>query len=291
MSCVNPILVIGGTGTVGRQVLSGLVATGAQVRAMVRNPDAARLPPQVEVIRGDLTLPETLGGCLDCIDTVFLVWTAPPSAIVPALEQIAKHARRIVFLSAPIKTAHPLFQQPNFLRAMFEQIERLIETSGLQWTFVRPGMFAANALSWWAPQIRAGDVVRWPYLAAPTAPVDERDIAAVAVRALCEDGHVGAEYVLTGPQSMSQFEQVSTIGRVIGRSLRVEEISPDEARRELLRIGPLPAVNMLLQAWAAAIGQPAHVTSTVAEITGAPAHTFLDWATNNAADFGSNYAP
>jgi uncharacterized protein YbjT (DUF2867 family) len=146
-------------------------------------------------------------------------------------------------------------------------------------------MFAANALSWWAPQIRAGDVVRWPHLSAPTAPIDERDIAAVAVRALCEDGHTGAEYVLTGPQSLSQFEQVSEIGRVIGRSLRIEEISPEEARRELLTIGPLPAVNMLLQAWAAAIGQPAHVTSTVLEITGARPHTFHDWASDNAAEF------
>ena len=48
---------------------------------------------------------------------------------------------------------------------------------------------------------------------------------------------------------------------------------------------PLPAVNMLLQGWAAAIGQAAHVTSTVAEITGAPPHTFLDWATDSAAEF------
>jgi len=118
-----------------------------------------------------------------------------------------------------------------------------------------------------------------------TAPIDERDIAAVAVRALCEDGHAGAEYVLTGPQSLSQFEQVSTIGRVIGRSLRIQEISPDEARRELLTIGPLPAINMLLQAWDAAKGQPAHVTSTVAEITGAPPKTFFDWVTDNASEF------
>jgi uncharacterized protein YbjT (DUF2867 family) len=282
---MNSILVIGGTGTVGRQVLARLVATGAQVRALVRNPSAAHLPSQVEVVRGDLTLPETLDGCLDGIDAVFLVWTAPAAAVPAALERIAKRARRIVLLSAPIKTEHPLFQQPNPLKALFEQIERLIETSGLQWTFLRPGMFAANALSWWAPQIRAGDVVRWPYLAAPTAPIDERDIAAVAVRALCEDGHAGAEYVLTGPQSLSQFEQVSTIGRVIGRSLRIEEITPDEARRELLTIGPLVAVNMLLDAWAAAIGQPAHITSTVAETTGAPPHTFFDWATDNAAEF------
>ncbi len=282
---MNHILVTGGTGTVGRQVVSRLAATGAQVRALVRNPGVARLPPQVEVVRGDLTLPETLDRCLDGIDTVFLVWTAPAGAVAPALERITKRARRIVYLSAPLKTPHPLFQQPNPLRAMFEQIERLIEASGVQWTFLRPGMFAANALSWWAPQIRAGDVVRWPHLAAPTAPIDERDIAAVAVRALSEDGHAGAEYVLTGPQSLSHFEQLSAIGRVIGRSLRIEEISPYEARRELLTIGPLVAVNMLLEAWAAAIGQPAHVTSSVAEITGAPSHTFLDWATHNAAEF------
>jgi uncharacterized protein YbjT (DUF2867 family) len=282
---MNRILVIGGTGTVGRQVVFRLEAMGAQVRALLRNPAAAQLPPQVEVLRGDLTLPETLDSCLEGIDKVFLVWTAPAAAVAPALERIAKHARRIVFLSAPLKTAHPLYQQRNPGRAMGEQIERLIETSGLQWTFLRPGMFAANALSWWAPQIGVGDVVRWPYLAVPTAPIDERDIAAVAVRVLCEDGHVGAEYVLTGPQSLNQFEQVSTIGRVIGRSLRIEEISPEEARCELLTIGPLPAVNMLLQAWAASIGQPAHVTSTVAEITGAPPHTFLDWATDRAAEF------
>lgn len=282
---MNRILVIGGTGTVGRQVVSRLAAASVQVRALVRNPSATRFPPQVEVVRGDLTLPETLDPCLDGIDTVFLVWTAPAAAVGPALERIVGHARRIVLLSAPIKTAHPLFQQPNPLRALFEQIEQQIEASGLQWTFLRPGMFAANALSWWAPQIRAGDVVRWPYLDAPTAPIDERDIAAVAVRALCEDGHAGAEYVLTGPQSLSQFEQVYTIASVIGRSLRIEEISPDEARRELLRIGPLPAVNMLLRAWAAAMGQHAHVTSTVAEITAAPAKSFLEWATDNAAQF------
>jgi uncharacterized protein YbjT (DUF2867 family) len=282
---MNRILIIGGTGTVGRQVVSRLVSTDAQFRVLARNPNAARFPPQVQVVRGDLSLPETLDGCLDGVDSVFLVWTAPAAAVAPALERIAKHARRIVFLSAPLKTAHPLFQQPNPFRAMFERIERLIETSGLQWTFLRPGMFAANALSWWAPQIRAGDVVRWPYLSAPTAPIDERDIAAVAVRALCEDGHTEAEYVLTGPQSLSQFEQVSTIGRVMERSLRIEEISPEEARRELLTVGPLPAVNMLLRAWAAASGQPAHITSTVVEITGVPPHTFVGWATDNAAAF------
>ncbi len=283
---MHHILVIGATGNVGSKVLSQLTATGTHVRALARNPSAARFPfPDVEVVEGDLTVPETLDACLKGIDAVFLVWTASPAAVAPALERMAKHARRIVFLSAPLKAPHPFFQQPNPSRQLGERIERLIETSGLQWTFLRPGMFAGNAVGWWAPQIRAGQAVRWPYLAAPTAPIDEHDIAAVAVRALCEEGHAGAEYVLTGPQSLSQFEQVATIGRAIGRSLRIEEMLPDEWRREWHPIMPVSVVNMLLDAWAAAIGQPAFVTSTVAEITGTPARTFLDWATDHAGEF------
>jgi nucleoside-diphosphate-sugar epimerase len=61
---MNRLLVIGGTGNVGRQVVDQLAATGARFRAMTRNPDAAGLPPQVEVVRGDLTVPETLDRCL-----------------------------------------------------------------------------------------------------------------------------------------------------------------------------------------------------------------------------------
>jgi uncharacterized protein YbjT (DUF2867 family) len=283
---MNRILVTGATGNVGRQVVDQLAATGAAFRTMTRNPDAAGLPAGVEVVRGDLTVPETLDRCLQDIDTVFLVWVAPSAAVAGALERIARRARRIVFLTAPLKTPHPFFQQPNPSRDLAERVERLIETSGMEWTFLRAGMFAGNARHFWGPRIRAGDLVRWPYPDAPTAPTDERDLAAVAVRMLCEGRHAGAEYVVTGPQSLTQAEQIHTIGRVLGRSLRVEEMSPDEARSELLpMLGSSTVVNMLLNAWAAAIGQPAFVTSTFAELTRAPARTFLEWATDHAAEF------
>jgi hypothetical protein len=72
---------------------------------------------------------------------------------------------------------------------------------------------------------------------------------------------------------------------VIGRPLHLEEMSPDEARREMLTLMPVAVVNMLLDAWAAAIGQPAFVTTTVAEITGAPARTFHEWARDHAGEF------
>lgn len=226
------ILVIGATGRVGREVVFQLIGADVQVRALVRNPQTAVLPACVEVVRGDLTSPETLDKCAEGVDAIFLVWTAPPGTVDAALSVITRCARRIVFLSSPWKTAHPFFQRPDPIRTLHEQVERRIQASGCEWTFLRPGMFASNALGWWSASIRTGyDVVRWPYADAPTAPVDERDIAAAAVRAICDDGHAGAEYVLTGPQSLTQREQLETIGEVLGRALRMEEISPDEARR------------------------------------------------------------
>jgi uncharacterized protein YbjT (DUF2867 family) len=278
------ILVTGAIGRVGRRVVSQLLDTGVEVRAMTRNPESAGLPG-VEVVRGDLTAPETLVSCLEGVDAVFLVWTVPRNTAAAALDQITKRPRRIVFLSSPHQTPHPLFQQPNPLATLHAAIERLINHMVREWTFLRPGMFAANARSWWAPQIRAGNVVRWPYGDAPTAPIHEDDIAAVAVKALIENGHERAEYVLTGPESLSQREQVKIIGEVIGKHIRFEELAPEDARRELPF--PAPAIDMLLAAWAAAIGQPALVTSTFSDVTGRSARTFRDWVTDNIAAFNA----
>lgn len=281
----KPVLVIGATGNIGRELVAQLVQTGAPVRAMTRKPDRACMPTQVDVVGGDLTLPDTLKQCLTKVDSVFLVWTAPQFAAEAALELIAKHARRLVFLSAPLKTPHPFFQQPNPSRTLAMHLEQLIEASGLEWTILRPGMFALNARHFWGPQIRAGNLVRWPYLCAPTAPIHERDIARVAVRILSEQHHGGMDYVLTGPQSLTQFEQISMIGTVIGRSLRTEEISPEEAQRTCLVEMPRAMRSTLLDAWAAAVGLPAFVTSTVEDLTGIPARTFPDWVEDNAPEF------
>jgi uncharacterized protein YbjT (DUF2867 family) len=165
------------------------------------------------------------------------------------------------------------------------RIEERIETSGMEWIFLRPGMFAANARHFWGPQLRAGDLVRWPYLAAATQPTDERDIAAVALRALTEDGHAGAEYIIAGPESLTQCEQVQTIGRVLGRNLRIEEVTREEAKRTCLAYLPTPVADMLLDAWAAALGQPAYLTSTFQELTGKAPRTFAQWVADNTAAF------
>ena len=238
----------------------------------------------VEVVTGDLTVPESLEAALRGVGAVFLVWTAPPATAPAVVERLATCARRVVFLSSPHQTPHPFFQQPNLMAVLHADIERLIAAAGLESTIIRPGMFASNALSWWASAIRAGGVVRWPYGAAETAPVDDRDVAAVAARTLYQDGHAGGDYVLTGPESLSQAEQVSIIGDVIGRRITFEELSPEEFRRETEGSWPRPVVDMLLDAWGATIGRPAFMTSTVAGILGS-ARSFRQWVADHAGAF------
>ena len=279
------ILVTGATGNVGRELVQLLHAGGSKPRALSRNPQSANLPAGVDVVRGDLAAPETIDEALQGVDAVFLVWVAPFAAAAPAIERIARHAEQIVLLTSPHNVQHPFFQQPNLLRAVHAGIEQLIEDSGLQWTFLRPTAFAVNARHWWAPQIKRGDVVRWFHADAATAPIHERDIAAVAARALCEEGHRGKEYVLTGPESLTQREQVQVIGDAIGRRLSFDELSPDAARRELQTLMPPHIADMLLTAYGAAVDRPAYVTSTVGDITGTPATTFHQWAVDHAADF------
>jgi Predicted nucleoside-diphosphate-sugar epimerases len=287
---VKHVLVTGATGQIGREVVSQLRSSGCRIRAMSRNPHAANLPPDVEVVGGDLSAPDTLDACLNGIDSVFLVWIAPLAAAAPALEKIGAYARQIVLLTSPHRTPHPFFQQPNGLRIVHAGVEQMIEASGLRWTFLRPGPFAINCRNWWAPQVRKGDVVRWFYGDAATAPVHEADIAAVAVRALCDEGHDGSEYVLTGPASLTQREQVQIIGNAIDRPLRFEELSHAMAREQMLSMMPPPVADMLLNAYAAAVGQPALVTSTVLEVTGAPARSFREWAMDHAGDFSTTAA-
>jgi uncharacterized protein YbjT (DUF2867 family) len=280
-----PVLVTGATGRVGRVLIDQLLSADVPVRALTRRPAAAGLPAAVDVVSGDLTAPESLDAALQGVSAVFLVWTAPLATAPAVVERLATHAQRVVFLSSPHRTPHPFFQQPNPMAILHADIEHLIADARLASTIIRPGMFASNALNWWAASIRDGDVIRWPYGAAETAPIDERDVAAVVARALYEDGHAGGDYVLTGPESLSQTEQVSIIGAAIGRRIHFEELSPDDFRRETAESWPRPVVDMLLAAWGATIGRPAFVTSTVFDVLGSPPRTFHQWAADNTTAF------
>jgi uncharacterized protein YbjT (DUF2867 family) len=173
----------------------------------------------------------------------------------------------------------------NPIAQQHRAVEVAIERSGIDWTFVRPGMFATNTLWWWRSSIRDEGVVRVPYPEAQIAPIHEKDMAALAVTALTEPGHQGQAYTVYGPESLTLRRQVEHIGEAVGREIRFEVISVEEARVELGRTIPPIGVETFLRQWAARDGTPAQVSTIVEKITGRPAHTFAQWAQDHADDF------
>jgi uncharacterized protein YbjT (DUF2867 family) len=279
------VLVSGATGNVGREVVSQLVNSGVSVRALVRTPNSAGLLANgVEVVYGDLSVPDTLDKSLEQVEAVFLVWPGLPTNFAPpVLDVLKKHVRRVVYLSS-MSVREDVAQQADPITAFHADIERLIEQSGLEWTFLRISGLATNTLGW-AQQIRADGVVRWPYGAAARSLIHEKDVASVALHALISDKHSGAKYTLTGPQVLTQVEQVHAISRAIGRSLRYEEISPEIIRQQMLTQLPVAMVDGMLKAWASFVQEPELVSHTVEEITGIAARTYSEWALDHANAF------
>jgi len=209
----NRILVTGATGSIGGHVVSELDAAGAAVRAMARQPDPAAVPSGVELVHGDFTDLASVARALDDVESVFLLWPFLVADAAPAVVGlVAEHAKRVIYVSAMSVRD----DRDPAANGVWGQVEHLIEQSGVAWTFLRVGGLATNTLVW-TDQIHTGGVVRWPYGQAGRSLIHERDVAAVAARALMEDWHAGARYVLTGPAVLTQAEQVRVVGDAIGQ--------------------------------------------------------------------------
>ncbi len=275
MAVTGTTLVIGATGHIGRNVVTGLRARDAAVRAMSRSPDTAALPGGVETVAGDLTDPGTLRGALDGVERVFLLWPFLSAEGAPAvIDTIAGQPRRVVYVSAMGADAG----------GVWGQVEAAIRDTALDWTFLRPGGFATNTLGW-AAEVRAGGPVRIPYPGASRSLIHERDIADVAVRALTEEGHSRRTYVLTGPAALTQADQVRILADVAGTTARAEEITAREARAGMLAWADPGFADSALAYWASLVDTPEPVTDTVERLTGAPARGFAQWARDHAEDF------
>jgi uncharacterized protein YbjT (DUF2867 family) len=275
-------VVFGARGNVGRHVAAGLRAAGEQIRATSRNPGTASFPPQMQVVAADLERPETLPAALEGAEKVFLY--AKPDGVQGFVAAAASAGvRHVVLLSSGAVVNSGAEHNP--IARQHRAVELAIEQSGLAWTFIRPGMFATNTLWWWANSIRTEGVVRAPYPDAQTAPVHEKDMAALAVAALTEPGHQQRAYTVYGPESLTLQRQAEHIGDAIDRHITFEVISVEQARVELGKTMPPIGVETILRLWAAGNATPAPVSTIVEKITGRPAHTFAQWAEDHADQF------
>ncbi|MGA4865732.1 NAD(P)H-binding protein [Streptomyces lavendulocolor] len=268
-------LVTGATGTVGRQVVAELLRLGRPVRALTRDPAKAGLPGGVEVVRGDLTDPESLTAALDGVSGLHLITFGgeyfAPLETGPRIVELAREAgvRRVTVLNGGGPTP----------------LEDAVRASDLPWTVVTPVEFMANALEW-ADGIRTRDEVCEPFVGRLSAMVHEGDIGAVAAVALTEDGHAGQEYLVTGPELLTVRDKTDAIAAARGRAVRLVELSEAEAVARWRAEGrPQDVIDFLLEVYGDTPPEGRTVLDTVQKVTGRPARTFAEWARAHAGAF------
>jgi uncharacterized protein YbjT (DUF2867 family) len=282
------VLVLGATGKVGRNVVTGLLDAGLAVRALVRDPDRAALPPAVALHRGDVRDPGSVNAAADGADAAFLLWPGfSADGAAPLVDVLARHVRHVVQLSSGVI-------DPTADRAttgVWSDVEDLVRATGVPATFLRPGGFAGNTLAW-APAIRAGRAVRIPYPEAGRSSIHEKDIADVAVLALRDPGaHAGRAHLLTGPAVLTQREQAAAIGEAIGRPVLVEQQSRAEAAADMAGWAGPAWVESALDHWAGLVEHPEIALGTVEQLTGHAARPFATWAREHTDDFRAPGTP
>ena len=275
------VLVVGASGAVGARVVAGLVAQGVPVRATSRDPRKLALPPQVGVFAADLNGPASFGPALQGVERVFLYADlGDPEALVAEL--VRSGVRQVVLLSSSSVTFPGA--EEDFNGARFVRVERAIDGSGLDYTFLRPGSFASNAARWsWS--VKTAGVVPLPYPEAVQVPVHEADIADLAVVALTGETLLGARPVLTGPERLSLREQVETIGSVIGRPVSVREQSERESSAHLSQFVTTEWSSQIIKGWRESVGARPEISGEYTRITGQSARTFRAWVTDHVELF------
>ena len=266
----GPVLVTGAPGNVGTPLVAELLALGARVRVAAWDVDIAHraFGDAVDVVPFDFTLPETFGAAFAGVERMFLL--RPPQiadvdgVIVPALEAAkAAGVRHVVFLS--IQGAEKNRIVPH------RKIEDRLRASGMAWTFVRAAYFMQNLSTTHAPEIREVDAIWVPAgRRSRTAHVDARDVAAIAARALTEEGHENRAYTPTGPAALTYDEIAAMLTDELGRPIRYAD--PNLVaywRRMRRRAMPRAMVGVTLGIYTAArFGLAAGLTEDVERITG-----------------------
>jgi uncharacterized protein YbjT (DUF2867 family) len=281
------IVITGATGNVGRPLTESLVSAGHVVTAVARGTSAGR-PSGTGIIpvTADLTDPaavRSLAASMAGAKALFLLVPGVGAGVdAPALLEITAAAgvQRVVLLSSQAVGTRP----GAAAYAPMAAIEDAVTRSGLEWTILRAGGLASNAFAW-IPALRARQTVFAPYGDVALPAIDPLDIAEVAAEALTGHGYLGQTYVLTGPEATTPRQRTEIIATAIQQDLAFIEVSPDDAREQMLQFMPAPVADATL----AILGHPtveeAQGSPDVEKILGRPARSFADWAQRNAPAF------
>jgi uncharacterized protein YbjT (DUF2867 family) len=228
------ILITGASGNVGKEVLAQIAGTGYRVRAAFQSLSKASVPKGVEAVRVDYNEPESLRSALRGVEGVFLV--GPPTSQLISLERKAtdvlgeSNVKRVVKLSAMGG------RDATFPRQHAES-EDYIRSKKLPYTFLRPNGFMQNLVNYSSATIQSMGKFFGSEGEGKVSYIDIRDVAAVAVKTLTEDGHIGKKYTLTGPEALSNHQVARTLTEVLGREIQFVNLAPDDLEAGLLAAG------------------------------------------------------
>ena len=282
------ILVIGATGTIGKDVVKGLNAKGEEIRAMVRDLEKAKAAqePGVEYVTGDLEKPETVTAALQGSEKAFLL--SPESEQMPELHAkfaaAAKDAgvRHLVRLS--ILPANP--DAPIPLAKWHGEADRAVMDSGVPYTVLRPSYFMQNSLGGGATV--ASDGAMYSTMGdGKVGQIDTRDIADVAVAVLTSEGHGGQSYILTGPEALSMTEVAARLSSALGKTIEYVNLTPDELTARMVATG---VPDWRAEVWVKlagmiGLGIASMVTPAVKEVLGREPGSIDQFAKDFAAEF------
>lgn len=232
------VLVVGATGTLGRQIVRRALDEGHEVRCMVRSAQRAGFLREwgVELVRGNLTQPDTLPPALEGVDAVIDAATARPSESVQAVDWQGKvnliqatqaaGVKRFIFISILNSEKFPHVPLMNVKRCT----EKFLAESGLDYTILQPCGFLQGLIGQYAIPILEKQSIWVMGEAAPTAYMDTQDIAKFAVKALTTPATVNRTFPLAGPRAWGAYEIIRLCERKCGQSSRVSRISLDLLR-------------------------------------------------------------
>lgn len=271
----------GATGNIGRHLVAALLADGHQVTALVRDSARAPLPAAVEVVTGDLHVPETFADAVPGHDGVLVLWPGfDDSGLVGSVAALAAGGAPIVQISAAqlngdrIGTVTP---------GIWERVETEVRALTGRATFIRSGGIATNTLGW-AEQIRAGGPVGILYPQAARSLVHEADLADLARHALLAPPDGIRAWTATGPRTLTQAEQVATIGAALGRTLEVVALDPEQ-QLAAADPGGRAFLRTALPYWESLVRDPEQVSDELARVLGRPARSYADWVQDHLDDF------
>jgi uncharacterized protein YbjT (DUF2867 family) len=211
------ILVIGGTGTVGSQVVRELLARKAVVQVLTRNKDKAKtLPTGVEGVIGDLLDPGTVRSVFKGVDGVFMLIAVSTTETHEGLMALngmrMAGVKHLTYMS--VHNLEQALHLPHFGSKL--PIEALVKTSGIPFTILRPNNFFQNDY-WLKDAMLKYGIYPQPIGDIGLSRVDVRDIAEAAAITLTTPGHEGQTYNVVGPQAHTGISTAEVWSRALGK--------------------------------------------------------------------------